>query len=182
MTFDLYAYHGHTQSPAAGAKCKASSLNDVSLSVLCQGVETEWPSWSQWTAMHVYQHRLTQLRSRKPVLLGLPYTTHNCKRYQLRMHAISRSKHTKFKNTKFYSKDVLVNHTKINTNENFPPYGIQKLRAFMEVFWDLKIGKYVEYLTHASSEQIKGWVLFSLTSTAGTNFTCSLGWCSPVDK
>ena len=37
--------------------------------------------------------------------------------YQLHMHAISRSKHTKFKNTKIYSKGVLVNHTKISTNE-----------------------------------------------------------------
>ena len=30
MTYDLYAYHGHTRSLVAGAKCKASSLNDVS--------------------------------------------------------------------------------------------------------------------------------------------------------
>ena len=30
MTFDLYANHGHTQLPAASAKCKASSLNNVS--------------------------------------------------------------------------------------------------------------------------------------------------------
>ena len=51
VTFDLCAHHGHTRSLAAGAKCKASSLNNVSLSVLCQGVETEWPFWSQWTAI-----------------------------------------------------------------------------------------------------------------------------------
>ena len=44
--------------------------------------------------------------------------------YQLRMRAISRSKHTKLKNMKIYSKGVLVNHTKISTNENFPLYGI----------------------------------------------------------
>ena len=43
--------------------------------------------------------------------------------YRLRMRAISRSKHTKLKNTKIYSKGVLVNHTKISTNENFPLYG-----------------------------------------------------------
>ena len=41
VTFDLYTYHSHMRSLAAGAKCKASSLNDVSLSVLCQGIETE---------------------------------------------------------------------------------------------------------------------------------------------
>ena len=35
------------------------------------------------------------------------------------MRAISHSKHTKLKN---YSKGVLINHTKISTNENFPLY------------------------------------------------------------
>ena len=41
VTFDLYAYHSHKRSLAACAKCKTSSLNDVSLSILCQGVETK---------------------------------------------------------------------------------------------------------------------------------------------
>ena len=53
-------------------------------------------------------------------MLALPYTTRKCERYQLRMRAISRSKHTKLKNTKIYSKGVLANHMKISTNENFP--------------------------------------------------------------
>ena len=43
----------------------------------------------------------------------------------------------------------------------------RKFRAFMEPFWDLKIGIYVEYLTHVSSEYITSWVLLSLTNTAG---------------
>ena len=48
-----------------------------------------------------------------------------CERYQLRMRAISSSKHMKLKSTIIYSKGVLVNHTKISTNEiqNFPLYG-----------------------------------------------------------
>ena len=37
----------------------------------------------------------------------------------------------------------------------------------MEPFWDLKIGIYVEYLTHVSSEYIISWALLSLLSTAG---------------
>ena len=41
----------------------------------------------------------------------------------------------------------------------------RKFRAFMEPFWDLKIGIYVEYLTHVSSEYINtSQVLLSLTS------------------
>ena len=32
---------------------------------------------------------------------------------------------------------------------------MRKFRASMEPFWDLKIGKYVEYLTPVSSEYIK---------------------------
>ena len=113
VTFDLY---GYTQSLPAGAKCKASSLNDVSLSVLCQGVKTV----TFLIPVDRYQHRLL---SRKPVMLALPYTAQKCERYQLHMRAISRSKHTKLKkNTKIYSKGVLVNHTKISTNENFPLY------------------------------------------------------------
>ena len=42
----------------------------------------------------------------------------------------------------------------------------RKFRVFMEPFWDLKIGIYVEYLTHVSSEYITSWVLLSLISTA----------------
>ena len=58
------------------------------------------------------------------MMLALPYTTRKYERYQLRMCAISRSKHTKLKNIKIYSKGILVNHTKISTNKNFPlPYG-----------------------------------------------------------
>ena len=38
--------------------------------------------------------------SRKPVMLALSHTAHKCKRYQLRMHTISRSKQTKLKNAK----------------------------------------------------------------------------------
>ena len=57
----------------------------------------------------------------------MPYTARKCERYQLRMRAMSRSKHTKLKNTKIYSKGVLANHTKISTNENFPLYGISLL-------------------------------------------------------
>ena len=57
-------------------------------------------------------------------MLALPHTTRKYERYQLRMRTISRSKHTKLKNTKIYSKGVLVNHTKISTNESFPLYGI----------------------------------------------------------
>ena len=44
---------------------------------------------------------------------------------------------------------------------------MRKFRASMEPFWDLKIGKYVEYLTPVSSEYIKSWELLSPTSTAG---------------
>ena len=44
------------------------------------------------------------------------------------MRTISHSKHTKLKNTKIYSKGILVNHTKISTNENFPLYGRHRLQ------------------------------------------------------
>ena len=66
-----------------------------------------------------YQHRLATT-----VLLALLYTARKCERHQLRMRAISCRKHMKLKNTKFYSKGVLVNHTKISTNKNFPLYDI----------------------------------------------------------
>ena len=32
---------------------------------------------------------------------------------------------------------------------------MRKCRALLEPFWDLKISKYVEYLTHVSSEYIR---------------------------
>ena len=35
--------------------------------------------------------------------------------------------HAKFKTTKIYSQGILVNHTKICTNENFPLYGMLKI-------------------------------------------------------
>ena len=44
---------------------------------------------------------------------------------------------------------------------------MRKFRASMEPFWDLKISKYVEYLTPVSSEYIKSWVLLSPTSITG---------------
>ena len=57
-------------------------------------------------------------------MLALQYITCKCERYQLRMRAISRCKYSKLKSTKIYSKGVLVNHTKISINENFPLYGM----------------------------------------------------------
>ena len=39
-------------------------------------------------------------------------------------HAVD---HAKFKTTKIYSQGILVDYTKICTNENFPLYGIRKL-------------------------------------------------------
>jgi hypothetical protein len=36
-----------------------------------------------------------------------------------------------------------------------------------QAFWDLKISKYVEYLTHVSSEHLISCMLFSLVSMAG---------------
>ena len=56
-------------------------------------------------------------------MLALPYIACKYECYQLHIRTISCSKHTKLKNTKIYSKGVLVNHTKISTNENFPLYG-----------------------------------------------------------
>ena len=43
------------------------------------------------------------------------------------------------------------------------------MRVSMEPFWGLKIGKYVDYQTHVSSEYIyiKSWELLSPISTAG---------------
>ena len=44
---------------------------------------------------------------------------------------------------------------------------MQKFRASMEPFWDLKFGEYVEYLTRVSSEYLTSSVLPSLTSSNG---------------
>ena len=44
---------------------------------------------------------------------------------------------------------------------------MRKFWTSMEPFWDLKIGKYVEYFTRVSSEYITSWALLSLTNTAG---------------
>ena len=44
---------------------------------------------------------------------------------------------------------------------------MRKFRASLEPFWDLKISKYVEYLTRVSSEYITGSALLSLRSTVG---------------
>ena len=75
VTFDLYTRH--TRSLAGGAKCKASSLNDGSLSILCQGVETKWPFWFQWTAIGIDYDQWCSYAARK------------WERYQLRMRTIS---------------------------------------------------------------------------------------------
>ena len=44
---------------------------------------------------------------------------------------------------------------------------VRKVRASMEPFWDLKVSKYVEYLTCVSSEYLISCVLLSLTRMAG---------------
>ena len=44
---------------------------------------------------------------------------------------------------------------------------MRKFRASLEPFWDLKISKYVEYLTRVYSEYITSWALLSLRSTVG---------------
>ena len=48
------------------------------------------------------------------------------------------------------------------------------MRASMEPFWGLKIGKYVDYLTHVSSEYmymyIKSWELLSPITTGQTSW------------
>ena len=54
------------------------------------------------------------------------------------------------------------------------------MRASLEPFWDLKISKYVEYLTRVSSE-------YKLSATFSEkycwlNFTCFLGLRNAVDK
>ncbi len=44
---------------------------------------------------------------------------------------------------------------------------MRKFRASVEPFWDLKIDKYVEYLTPVSSEYLISCELLFLTSIAG---------------
>jgi hypothetical protein len=51
-----------------------------------------------------------------------------------------------------------------------------EVRALMEPFWDLKISKYVEYLTLVSSEYLVSCVLPSLTSTASQTSRVSLAY------
>ena len=59
------------------------------------------------------------------------------------MREISRSKHTKLKNTKIYSKGVLAGHTKISTNENFPLYGsFESQRAKLVGDYENLVGDY----------------------------------------
>ena len=60
---------------------------------------------------------------------------------------------------------------------------MRKFRASLEPFWDLKISKYVEYLTRVSSEY---WH-YKLSATFSEkycwlNFTCFLGLRNAVDK
>ena len=43
----------------------------------------------------------------------------------------------------------------------------EKIQGLAGAFWDLKISKYVEYLTRVSSEYITSWALLSLRSTVG---------------
>ena len=52
-------------------------------------------------------------------------------------------------------------------------------RASLEPFWDLKISKYVEYLTRVSSEYITSWALFSLRSTVGWTSRVFLAYVMP---
>ena len=55
---------------------------------------------------------------------------------------------------------------------------MRKFRAVMEPLYDLKIGKYVEYLACVSSEYIKSAVTFS-DKHGWSNFTRSLGLRNP---
>ena len=56
---------------------------------------------------------------------------------------------------------------------------MRKFRASLEPFWDLKIGKYVEYLTPVSSEYLISCELLSLTSTAGRTSRVFLAYVIP---
>jgi hypothetical protein len=56
---------------------------------------------------------------------------------------------------------------------------MRKSRASLEPFWDLKIGKYVEYLTPVSSEYLISCELLSLISTAGRTSRAFLAYVIP---
>ena len=56
---------------------------------------------------------------------------------------------------------------------------MRKFRASLEPFWDLKIGKYVEYLMPVSSEYLISCELLSLTSTAGRTSRVFLAYVIP---
>ena len=56
---------------------------------------------------------------------------------------------------------------------------MRKSRASLEPFWDLKISKYIEYLTRVSSEYILSWALLSLRSTVGWTSRVSLDYVMP---
>ena len=123
VTFDLHAYHGHTRSLAAGAKCKASSLNNVSLPRHRNGV-------TFLILVDRYQHRFS------PAMIKEQPVMRKCERYQLlRMHVISHSKHTKLN----YSKGVFINYTKISTNKNFPLYGTLYVMWILIIFIVIKV-------------------------------------------
>ena len=60
---------------------------------------------------------------------------------------------------------------------------MRKFRASLEPFWDLKISKYVEYLTRVYIQRIH----YKLSATFSEkycwlNFTCFLGLRNAVDK
>ncbi len=108
----------------------AADANDVSVSVLCHAFKlfTNRNSPITIVDMVASHHRFNRedtmsLGTWKVIGCGLAND-------QLRMRAISHCKHTKLKNTKIYSEDALVNHTKISTNENFPLYGIHLYLLF----------------------------------------------------
>ena len=56
---------------------------------------------------------------------------------------------------------------------------MRKFRASLEPFWDLKISKYVEYLTRVSSEYITSWALLSVRSTVGWTSRVFLAYVMP---
>ena len=56
---------------------------------------------------------------------------------------------------------------------------MRKFRASLEPFWDLKISKYVEYLTCVSSKYITSWALLSLRSTIGWTSRIFLAYVRP---
>ena len=52
-------------------------------------------------------------------------------------------------------------------------------RASLEPFWDLKISKYVEYLTRVSSKYITSWALLYPRSTVGWTSRVFLAYVMP---